>query len=78
MGSNLIIFIALSIIITPYILTYNHKINKVFSKITKPIETKIQSLFKIKTENISNLDELKSELNDHIIIFGLGRMGSEY
>lgn len=75
LGSNLIMFIAISMILTPYILYYNQNINNLSSKLTKNVERFVQTTFKIKTDNISNLENINPELKDHIIIFGLGRMG---
>jgi len=76
LSSNLIIFIALSMILTPYILMYNHKIEKLFSFTSKPLANMLRKLFKIKVENVSNIENIEDNLRDHIIIFGAGRMGS--
>jgi len=76
LGSNLIIFIALSMILTPYILQYNYNLNKFSRPITKSVGNSVKRIFSIKTENISNIGNMESTLKDHVIIFGLGRMGS--
>ena len=74
LNSNLIIFISLSMIATPYILKFNKEIEHMFMFGIKPVENILKKLFKVKTQNLISKSE-KIELKDHIILFGLGRMG---
>jgi len=71
MSTTLILFISLSLMFTPYILSQNKSIEKLFN----PLNNHISKLFlKNKKNELDNTDE--KEFSNHIVLFGLGRMGS--
>ncbi len=75
-SNTLILFIALTMILTPYVINYNREIKTVSNKIffIDKISDLIRKIFRIKLDK--KQIEKKYRLKDHIIIFGAGRMGT--
>jgi len=69
LSTTLILFISLCLIFTPYILSHN----RFFDKLLGPINKRLAKLFyrKVKVEDT----EPDREFSNHIVLFGLGRMG---
>jgi len=75
-SNTLILFIALTMILTPYVINYNKQIYEISNKVLfiDKISKAIRKVFKIKSTFIDQ--EKKLDFKDHIVIFGVGRMGT--
>jgi len=68
--TTLILFISLSLIFTPYVLSKNNFLEKLFYPINKYI---VKIAYKRKKDELDNTEE--KDFTNHIVLFGLGRMG---
>ena len=68
--TTLILFISLSLIFTPYVLSKNNFLEKLFYPINKYI---VKITYKRKKDELDNTEE--KDFTNHIVLFGLGRMG---
>ena len=75
-SNTLILFIALTMILTPYVINYNKQIYEISNKVLfiDKISKAIRKTFGIKSTATDQ--EKKIEFKDHIVIFGTGRMGT--
>lgn len=70
LSTTLILFISLGMMLTPYVLSKNKFLKKVFHPVNKYIA---RFAFRKSKQQLSNVEEKK--FNNHIVLFGLGRMG---
>lgn len=69
-STTLILFISITLIVTPYILSKNSFFEKILYPLNKFI---VKIAYKKKKEELNNTDE--KEFENHVVLFGLGRMG---
>lgn len=70
-STTLILFISLTLILTPYVLSKNTFFEKIIHPINKFL---VRFGYKQRKDELDNTDE--KDFENHVVLFGLGRMGS--